>query len=110
MAWSKQNRHERGYDNNWYRIRARVLKRDRFICQCRHCKQSGDVRPANEVDHITPLTKAKRMGWTDAQIHHPDNLQAINKDCHRRKTIEDNGGTYKGDRRIGDDGFPVEIV
>ena len=50
-------------------------------------------------------TKARSMGWTDAQIDSPDNLQAINKDCHQRKTREELGGTPKP--RIGMDGYPV---
>lgn len=37
----------------------------------------------------------------------PENLQAINSECHRIKTIEENGGKAKPKRRIGIDGFPI---
>lgn len=49
-----------------------------WLCQCDDCKTRLVPLPAHEVDHITPLA----TGGTDD----PDNLQAINKDCHRRKT------------------------
>ena len=39
------------------------------------------MRQANEVDHIIPLAK----GGTDELR----NLQAINAECHRRKTAAD---------------------
>ena len=56
--------------------------------------------PASHVDHIMP----KEKGGSDDD----SNLQAINAECHKRKTIEDNGGTYKDRVRIGIDGFPVD--
>lgn len=68
----------RGYGARWRRLRALVLERDRYLCQCEECQRLGRVRPAGEVDHVTP----KAQGGTDA----PDNLRAIARDCHRRKT------------------------
>lgn len=62
----------------WRRLRKQILDRDMWLCQCDDCKTRLVPLPAHEVDHIIPLAN----GGTDD----PDNLQAINKDCHRRKT------------------------
>jgi 5-methylcytosine-specific restriction enzyme A len=87
----------RGYGAAWVRLRAQILKRDKYVCQCSECARLGRVRPANEVDHVVPKAK----GGTDD----PSNLQAINRDCHKLKTQVDNGVTPKP--RIGLDGWPV---
>lgn len=60
----------------WRRLRAQVLKRDGFMCQCENCQ--GRVLIAHEVDHITPVFE----GGTDDL----SNLRAINRDCHSVKT------------------------
>lgn len=52
---------------------------------------------ATEVDHITPKAKG---GTDDA-----DNLQAINAECHKRKTAEDEGRSHRA--QTGLDGWPV---
>ena len=61
--------------------RARILARDSWLCQCQECRTTGRVLPAHEVDHITPL----HLGGTDDE----GNLQAINRECHKRKTARD---------------------
>lgn len=86
-------------------MRKFVLERDCYLCQCRHCKALGRVRAAGEVDHVVSKAEAKRRGWTQQQTDHPDNLQAINSDCHKVKTIEDSGG--KAPVRVGLDGWPI---
>lgn len=65
----------------WRRLRDAILRRDAYLCQCPECKGQG--RLAHEVDHIIPVTK----GGTDD----PSNLQAINRDCHKRKSAVDAG-------------------
>ncbi len=45
-----QSRHQRGYGSKWDSIRARVLKRDKGLCQL--CLRAGVVREAKTVDHI----------------------------------------------------------
>lgn len=78
-GWNKPGRgtaEQRGYGAEWRKIRAAVLRRDRFLCQCPDCK--GRRLPATEVDHII----SKAQGGTDEM----SNLQAINVDCHARKT------------------------
>ncbi|WP_434091250.1 HNH endonuclease [Pseudomonas putida] len=58
-----------------------MLKRDNYLCQCGECKRIGRLRGADEVDHIVPVA----MGGTDAE----GNLQAINHECHKVKTLRD---------------------
>ncbi|XES82777.1 HNH endonuclease [Franconibacter pulveris] len=70
------SRHQRGYGNKWEIIRARILKRDRHICQA--CLRNGRPRPAETVDHIIP----KAHGGTDDEA----NLEALCWPCHKRKT------------------------
>lgn len=74
----KGNRHERGYGADWDRLRLFILRRDGGICRCADCARTGRVLVAHEVDHIV----SKARGGTDD----PSNLQAINRDCHKRKT------------------------
>ena len=107
MPWPTTSRQSRGYGAAWDRLRKRILKRDNYLCQCKHCKAEHRVTPASEVDHIVSKAKAKAMGWTTAQINDELNLQAINSDCHVRKTLEDIGAEPKPRVRIGLDGFPV---
>lgn len=74
-------RQERGYDAEWERTRSRILKRACGLCECAECKQLGRVRVAREVDHIVP----KSQGGSNDD----DNLQAINRDCHKAKTLRE---------------------
>lgn len=97
----------RTYGKAWEKVRAEVLKRDNYLCQCQHCKKEKRTSLATEVDHIVSRAKAQALGWTPERTEHPDNLQAINHDCHKRKTTEENGGIPKPKVRIGLDGFPV---
>ncbi|EPT7065508.1 HNH endonuclease [Cronobacter sakazakii] len=74
------SRHQRGYGSKWDIIRARILKRDRHICQ--ECLRNGRPRPAETVDHIIP----KAYGGTDDD----SNLQALCWSCHKSKTGREN--------------------
>jgi 5-methylcytosine-specific restriction protein A len=67
---------ERGYGHAWRVLRARILKRDKYLCQ--PCLKAGRVTPASAVDHIIPKAK----GGTDAD----ENLQSICRPCHDWKT------------------------
>ena len=62
----------------WARLRAQILKRDRYLCPCDECKETGRPVEAHEVDHIVPLSQ----GGSDD----PSNLRAINRDHHKAKT------------------------
>jgi len=105
--WPTTSRHERGYGAAWVKLREIVLERDGRLCQCTHCKAEGRTTIATHVDHVISKAKAKALGWSEAQIDDPSNLQAINADCHERKGIEEYGGKAKPKRPIGIDGFPV---
>lgn len=96
VAWSrsvkKQTTTQRGYGAGWRRIRGRVLKRDKGLCQ--PCKSKGIYSVANEVDHIVN----KASGGDDSM----SNLQVICKDCHKAKTqkesVQGRGGIFsRGD-------------
>src|SRR5690606_33446288 len=65
----------------WRRLRAQILERDGYLCQCPDCKKRPIPRVAHEVDHIRPLSQ----GGTDD----PGNLQAMNKHCHALKSQQE---------------------
>ena len=67
--------------NNWKTIRKRIMLRDKFLCQCEACQASGFPMQAHEVDHIVPLCE----GGKD----NPENLRAINRECHKAKTVQE---------------------
>ncbi|WP_426817916.1 HNH endonuclease [Winslowiella sp. 2C04] len=74
-----QNRHQRGYGSKWDILRARILQRDKHLCQ-NHMKQGKPV-PASTVDHIIP----KAHGGTDDD----NNLQSLCWACHKAKTAKE---------------------
>ena len=78
------SRHERGYGSAWDKIRERILRRDGGICQ--PCLADGIVHYATHVDHKVNKAEWKRLHGTLAGVDDDSNLQAINGDCHRRKT------------------------
>ena len=96
MPWSRGSSDARGYGHAWRKLRDRVLKRDRYLCQ--PCERKNFVSIASSVDHIVP----KSRGGTDDM----SNLQAICEECHKEKTTVESGGKPKP--RIGVDGWPVE--
>lgn len=83
----RTTRQRRGYDKYWYRLRARILRKEPL---CRHCEIAGRHTLATEVDHIVPL----RAGGT----HDDHNLQPLCKSCHSRKTA-----TETNERRAAED-------
>ncbi len=99
MSWPSTSKQSRGYGGTWLKRRARVLKRDNYLCQCRHCKAASRVLIATEVDHVIPKTQ----GGTDDDA----NLQSINGECHKVKNIEDQGVRPREKVRIGRDGLPI---
>ena len=78
-GWSQTNRASssaRGYDWKWRKTRGRILERDSGLCQL--CLEQGLLIPASEVDHIV----SRANGGND----NSDNLQAICRSCHKKKT------------------------
>lgn len=45
-----KSRHQRGYGAKWDKLRVRILKRDKYLCQ--ECLRAGRVTEAKTVDHI----------------------------------------------------------
>ena len=79
-GWSHtKNRHQRGYGNDWDKLRAKILKRDNHLCQT--CLLNGIYKEAKQVDHIVN----KAQGGTND----PSNLQSICISCHKNKTQEE---------------------
>lgn len=106
MAWGTLSRQARGYGKEWTKLRKLILERDKGLCQ--PSLRQGRVVIATEVDHIVSKAAAKKLGWTQAQIDHPNNLQAISKDEHLKKTKEEVGATYRPKVIYGLDGWPIE--
>lgn len=75
-----RTRQQQGYyGREWEILRARILKRDKYLCQT--CLRKGIATEAKAVDHI----KAKAFGGTDDEA----NLQAICQACHKEKTAHE---------------------
>ena len=106
-AWesSRAPRRERGYGPEWDKLRLQILDRDGKTCQCEECKASGVVRLATEVDHIISKAIWRARYGNEAGVDDPSNLQAINRDCHKRKTLLEQGKSPR--QQIGLDGWPI---
>ena len=76
----------------WRKLRESVLNMEPL---CRHCTARGLIVAASEVDHINNV----------ASDNDPDNLQALCKSCHSRKTAADHGKRVA--RPVGLDGLPL---
>jgi 5-methylcytosine-specific restriction protein A len=106
MAYSKESRHSRGYGNQWEKIRKVVIERAKGLCE--KCMAEGRVAMGRDVDHKTPKAQAKKLRWSDAKTDHPSNLWYLCVPCHKAKTAEENGQTYRPKVEIGEDGWPIE--
>ena len=86
MAWETSDRRAR-LPSDWYKIRQRVLKRDRFRCQVRD--ESGwCAEEATDVDHI-------RRG----DDHRMENLRSICQWHHRKKSSQEGAAAAVAKRR-----------
>ena len=72
-----QRRTRRMYNRRWQRTRRQFMKDNPL---CISCNARGIVRPAEEVDHVTPHKGDQGLFWDTA------NWQALCKRCHSRKT------------------------
>lgn len=100
-GWNRQNRgsaHSRGYGAQWRKIRARVLDRDKHLCQ--PCRNLGRLTTASAVDHI--INRANGGG------DDPMNLQAICTECHKAKTQAESRGEQLGG--CDTDGVPTSAT
>lgn len=105
MAWSKESSHSRGYGAAWVKKRKFVLARDNGLCV--PCGKSGRLTIATEVDHIVSKANGKRKGMSDAVIESDTNLQSICNECHKAKTLQEEGKSVpKPKKTVGSDGWP----
>ena len=82
---------QRGYGYLWRKIRERVIKRAKGLCE--ECLRLGFVTAGCDVDHI----KSKAKGGTDdlenlqllGGTDDLENLQLLCKECHKKKTQEE---------------------
>ena len=65
----------------WAKTRARIMRRDGWLCQCHDCRTQGRHEIAHMVDHID---NRRGPGYDDDR-----NLCAINRRCHERKTLQE---------------------
>ena len=87
----------------WRRLRARVMQRDRFLCQI--CQRAGRVTVATECDHIRPV--AECVG-TDANAM--SNLQSLCHRCHSIKTAQEGTGAQYAPAWLPMPACPVVLV
>lgn len=84
---SRESAHRRGYDKQWKKLRADILKRDGFRCQ--RCGEYGNA--SFHVDHIKPF------GAVDDPLRLDEsNLQVLCPSCHSTKTAKEDG--YRSQR------------
>lgn len=67
---------ERGYDKAWYKVRNKVLARDKWICYMCNKKLIGSDAT---VDHIIPITKDPSLRLDET------NLAACCRQCNSKK-------------------------
>lgn len=66
---------ERGYDQQWRKVRKVILAGEPL---CRQCELEGRVTIATDVDHIVELSKG-------GEKCDPANLRPLCRACHRRR-------------------------
>lgn len=62
--------------------RQAAIERDEYQCML---ALQGCTGEATQADHITPVSKARELGWTDEQIDALDNLQGSCAHCNNKK-------------------------
>lgn len=77
---------QRGYGYRWQKA-SKAYLRAHPLCQCPDCLEGKkQLKPSQVVDHILPHKGYMALFWDSA------NWQAMNKECHDRKTAREDGG------------------
>jgi len=76
--YHEKSRHERGYDNDWVKLRNNHIAKNPL---CAHHLKRRQVVEAKDVDHIIPF-----KSLDDPLRLDPDNLESLCRKCHRIKT------------------------
>ncbi len=85
---------ERVLPPGWQRLRLRILRRDGYRCQMRLPSGAVCGEMASDVDHIVP-----------GGDHRPENLRALCRECHARKSSAE-GNAARQRRRRPSEGHP----
>lgn len=64
----------------WRKLRQWILEMRPL---CAECQRAGVLRPATEVDHITPRSERPDLAYDQ------DNLQGLCRSCHSAKTMRE---------------------
>lgn len=91
MTWNRGTAESRGYGWKWKKLRAQILLRDRYICQI--SLKLGFIVAATEVDHIVSKAEWLRRHGNLNKVDDPSNLQAVCKEEHEKKSLEERGFT-----------------
>lgn len=70
--------HQFYHSKAWQDVRTFVWDRAHGLCE--RCMERGDVKPADVVHHIVPLS-VDNIGDPNISLN-PDNLTALCNDCH----------------------------
>ena len=73
---SRPSAAQRGYDRQWYKVRAMKLSQNPL---CEECILIGIVKSTDMVHHIIPVNEAPHLRLA------MDNLQSLCMDCHAVK-------------------------
>lgn len=77
---------QRGYGYRWQKA-SKAYLRAHPLCQCEDCQEGKkQLKPSQVVDHIVPHKGDMALFWDSS------NWQAMNKECHDRKTAREDGG------------------
>ena len=80
----------------WQKLRRRKLRQQPL---CERCEAQGKLTPAQDVDHIKPISNG---GEAFPAL---DGLAALCHSCHAVKTRDDERGVVRG---AGADGLPLD--
>ncbi len=80
---ARESANKRGYNSRWQRARKMFLARHPL---CAECERNGRLTAATVVDHIIPHKGDQALFWDE------NNWQPLCKQCHDRKTVQEDGG------------------